>query len=73
MNIPRRSTDLSIVDLDCLIRLCETRLHTINLHLKRNTFTSQTETIKTAAQIETTLNKLRVYKDRINSNNCDGA
>jgi hypothetical protein len=69
---PRRSTDLDSQDLECLIKLCETRIHTINLHLKRNNFTNNTETMKAHEQLEDTLSKLKRLKDRLLPE-CDGA
>jgi hypothetical protein len=72
MSKPRRRTDLDTPDLDCLIKLCETRIHTINLHLKRSTFTDSTETIRAHKQLESTLDKLKSLKSRV-TDGCDGA
>lgn len=72
MSKPRRRTDLDIHDLDCLIKLCGTRINTINAHLKRNHFVNNTETIRAHKQLESTLAKLRCIKERI-TDGCDGA
>lgn len=66
MNKPRRSTDLDEDDLTCLIRLCETRLHTINLHLRKHSINDAANTsyLKAASQVAISLDKLRALKER---------
>lgn len=60
----RRHTDLTEEDIDCLIKLCDTRLHTINLHLRKNAFADNSSVIRAAAQIQRTNIKLKEMKER---------
>lgn len=64
MNKPRRHTDLEAEDIDCLIKLCETRLHTINAHLRNNGNADNSSVLRAAAQIQRTCIKLKDLKDR---------
>jgi hypothetical protein len=62
---PRRITDLDADDIDCLLSLCEKRIHTISTHLKRSSHVDNTSVMKAASQLYITVDKLKNLKDRL--------
>lgn len=73
MNKPRRDSDLGTQDLNCLIEMCEKRLHTISISLKRTIEADNSKVLISMAQMNSILIKLKKLRDRIITSNCDGA
>jgi hypothetical protein len=73
MNKPRRDSDLGTQDLNCLIEMCEKRLHTISISLKRTIEADNSRLLVSARQMNNILLKLRKLRERITTATCDGA
>lgn len=63
MNV-RRITDLDLADIDVLISLCATRIHTVNNSLQKHSISDKSGLIKAHKQLEITLAKLKKMKER---------
>lgn len=63
MNV-RRITDLDLEDINCLISLCSTRIHTVNATLQKHSFSDKSGLIRAHKQLEVTLAKLKKLKER---------
>lgn len=60
----RRITDLDMADLNVLISLCATRIHTVKRHLDAPSFADKSSLIKNHKQLQLTLSKLEKMKAR---------